>query len=134
MNQDEVPQEGNRALAGGRKAMYARTADGRVGVVPSTGWEVEETVTLQAVDALAALAQEALKRAHSGLASPLEYHMLARRMDVVLLAQSAGIWRWRVRRHLQPQRFQSLPNSYLNRYADALGMSVSELQTLPAQR
>lgn len=126
-----VPQEGNRTLGGHRKAVYARDTEGRMVVVPSAGWDVEETVTLQAVAALDAQAQAACERARRGEASPLECWMYARRMDEALLAQCSGLWRWRVRRHLRPAVFARLSPRLLARYADALGITVEALRGLP---
>lgn len=131
MDLDGVPQEGNRALGGHRKAVYARDAAGRMVVAPSAGWEVEEIVTLQAVAALDAQAQAARERVVRGEASPLEYWMYASRMDAGLLAQCSGIWRWRVRRHLRPEVFARLSPRLLARYADAMGIAVERLRSLP---
>ena len=131
MDLDAVPQEGNATLGGQRKVMYARGADGRIVLVPSRGWEAEEIVTTQAVDALAEQAQDALVRVKAGTASPLEYWMYARRMDLALLAQTSGFWQWRVRRHLTPAGFAALAAKDRQRYADALGLRVDELANTP---
>jgi hypothetical protein len=131
MEADNVPQEGNATLGGQRKAVYARDANGRLVIVPSRGWEVEEIVTRQAVEAMAEQAEAARVRVLAGLASPLEYWMHARRMDVALLAQSSGFWQWRVRRHLTPRGFASLSAGQLGRYAQALGLATAELRKLP---
>lgn len=130
MRERDVPQEGNATLAGHRKAVYAVGDDGRLKIVPSRGWEVEETVTRQAVEDLERLAREALERARRGEASPLEVHMYRARMDVPLLSQTTGLWRWRVRRHLRPGAFERLPASIKQRYADAMGVPVAALETL----
>lgn len=130
MDQDAVPQEGNATLGGQRKAMYARATDGRMVLVPSRGWEAEEIVTTQAVDALVALARQARARVLVGTSAPLEYWMYDRRMDVALLAQASGFWQWRVRRHLRPQGFARLSLAQRQRYADALGMPVDAIGTL----
>lgn len=131
MDVDAVPQEGNRALGGHRKLMYARDADGRMVTVGSRGWEAEEIVTGHAVDALAAQAQLARVRVVAGQASPLAYWMCACRMDVALLAQTSGFWQWRVRRHLQPGPFAALSPEQLARYATALGVPADQLKALP---
>jgi hypothetical protein len=52
-------------------------------------------------------------------------------MDLTLLAQSTGLWRWRVSRHLQPAHFAKLSPALLQRYADALGISRDALMKLP---
>ena len=127
MREREVPQEGNRTLAGHRKAVYAVGENGRLRLVPSRGWEVEEIVTRQAVEDLERRADEARSRVLAGESSPLEYHMYRARMDVELLSQTTGLWRWRVRRHLKPAVFQRLPLALKARYAEALGVAVEVL-------
>ena len=128
MLDSEVPQEGNSTLGGHRKAIYARGTDGKLHIVQSAGWEVEEIVTKQAVDDLLRLTEEARQRVLAGLTSPLEYHMYRVRMDVPLLAQASGIWQWRIRRHFRPAIFAGLSASLLATYADAMGMAVEQLK------
>ena len=127
MRERDVPQEGNVTLAGHRKAVYAVADDGRVRLVPSRGWEVEEIVTRQAVQDLERLAREARERALQGLTSPLEVHMYRARMDLALLSQTTGLWRWRIRRHFRPDVFARLSPALRQRYADALGLSLEAL-------
>ena len=131
MDINDVPQEGNRTLGSHRKALYAKDADGKMVIVPSCGSEVDETVTMQAVDRMNALAAAAKLRAHAGTTSPLEYWMYARRMDVALLSQISGIWQWRIRRHFQPKYFLHLSPHVLARYSDALGLTPAQIQSLP---
>jgi len=127
MRESEVPQEGSRTLAGHRKAVYAVAEDGKLRLVPSRGWEVEEIVTRQAVEDLERRAEEARARVLAGQSSPLEYHMYRARMDLELLSQTTGLWRWRVRRHFRPAVFSRLPLALKQRYAAALGVSVEAL-------
>ena len=127
MRERDVPQEGSRTLAGHRKAVYATADDGKLRLVPSRGWEVEEIVTRQAVEDLERRAGEARARALAGEASPLEYHMYRARMDLALLSQTAGLWRWRVRRHFKPRAYARLPLALKQRYAEALGIPIEAL-------
>ncbi|GAB4569358.1 MAG: hypothetical protein Tsb007_46300 [Rhizobacter sp.] len=131
MDIDSVPQEGNTTLGGHRKAMYARDANGRMVIAASAGWEAEEIVTSHAVETLHAQAEQARERVQAGLASPLEFWMYERRMDVALLSQTSGFWQWRVKRHLHPEGFAKLSIKQLERYAEALGIAAAALQTLP---
>lgn len=124
----EVPQEGNATLAGHRKAMYARGADGKLHIVQSAGWEVEEIVTRQAVEDLDRLAADARQRVAAGQTSPLEFHMHRARMDVPMLAQITGLWQWRIRRHFRPAVFARLSPALLGRYAEAMGLSPDQLK------
>jgi hypothetical protein len=131
MREKDVPQDNNRLLGGERKAMYALDEHGRYTVVPSSGWDVEETVTSMAVEHYRQLAEEALRKARQGTASALEYHMYARRFNLDTLSQSVGMRQWRVKRHLKPGVYKKLSATLLERYARALGISVSELNRLP---
>jgi len=127
MRERDVPQEGNAALGGRRKAVYALAEDGKLRIVPSRGWETEEIVTRQAVEDLERRAEAARIRALAGEASPLEYHMYRARMDVALLSQTTGLWGWRVRRHFRPRVFERLRLRLRERYAEALGISLEAL-------
>jgi len=131
VEKDQVPQEGNATLSGERKAVYALGEDGHYTLVPSAGSSVEETVTSQALAEFARLRDEALERAGRGEASPLEVHMYDRRMDPLTLAQSVGMFTWRVKRHLKYRHFRRLKPALLARYAEALGIDVDTLRTLP---
>jgi hypothetical protein len=131
MKQEDVPQQDIGLYQGNRKVMYALDTDGNYVTVASSGWEVEQQVTSAACDEYRRLADEVLTRARAGLASPLEYHMYARRMDVALLAEVAGLCRWRLRRHLHPQVFAKLGPRWYRRYATALGLTMQELTSLP---
>ena len=131
MDAYNVPQEGNKTLGGYKKAVYAKDAEGRIIVVASSGWEVEEIVTTQAVEQMQALTETARQNVMNNRSSPLEYWMYARRMDLTLLAQATGIWRWRIRRHFRPHIFARLSRGTLIRYAEALCLTLHELHHLP---
>jgi hypothetical protein len=131
MNVSDVPQEGNRTLGNHRKALYAKDASGRMVLVASNGSEVDETVTLQAIERLHAFAEDARKRCLAGQTAQLEFWMWTQRMDLPLLSQVTGIWQWRIRRHLRPQVYARLRPELLQRYAQALGLRVEQLQQLP---
>lgn len=131
MDVNDVPQEGNCTLGAHRKALYAKDPNGKMVVVPSCGSEVDEIVTLQAINRMNGQAEDARLRVLAGVSSPLEYWMYARRMDVALLSQVSGIWQWRIRRHFNPTCFKQLSQNQLTTYAEALGLSPAQVLTLP---
>jgi len=131
MKEKEVPQDRAKAFQGQRKALYAVDENGQYAIVPSSGWEAEEIVLEQAIEEYERAAAEAFERAKSGAASPLEYHMCRCRMDVLLLAQSTGFFRWQVRRHLRPGAFAALSAAKQRRYVEALGLDERALDSLP---
>jgi hypothetical protein len=131
MDISEVPQEGNRTLGHHRKALYAKDANGRMVLVASRGSEIDEIVTLQAVQRFNAFAEAARVRCLAGQTAPLEVWMWTQRMDPALLSQGTGIWQWRVRRHFRPRIFARLRPALLQRYAQALGLRADQLKQLP---
>lgn len=133
MKQADIPQDNAKAFMGHSKVLYAEDAEGRYIPAPCNGWEAEEIVLDQAIAEFDQLAADAWQRARQGTGSALEYHMYRERMDVLLLAQSTGYFKWRVHRHLRPGAYTQLPVTCRRRYAEALGKSAEELDTLPDQ-
>jgi hypothetical protein len=130
MLESEVPQDQNVTLGGHKKAVYARGADGRIHLVETSGWEVEEIVTRQAVDECDRRIALVTTKVLEGSASPLHYWMLKARMDERLLAQMTGLWLWQVKRHLRPDIFPTLSARLLTRYANALCVDVVQLKQI----
>ncbi len=133
MKKEDVPQDNSRTYSGHKKVIYATNAEGAYEKVESSGWESEEFVTLMAVNDLKQYALDAYQRVAAGKSAPLEYHMYSKRLDVVGLAQATGFFKWQIRRHLKPTIFLKLSNKKLQNYADALGLTRSELTRLPDQ-
>jgi hypothetical protein len=131
MKAKDVPQENSAHYQGHQRACYALDDQGRYTVVASNGWETEQIVNQLAVGDLRRALEETRQRALAGQASALEYHMQRCQMTPAMLAADAGLWRWRVRRHLKPAVFARLPATMLERYAHALRMSVEELLRVP---
>jgi hypothetical protein len=130
VNEHDVPQDGIPTYGGRRKLFYAVDRDGDYVAVPSSGWVAEAFGTSSALDTIERLRQDAWRRARSGAASPLEYYMHCRRMDVALLAQATGFSRWRVRRHFRPNVHARLSERVLARYGEALGLDTATLRVL----
>lgn len=134
MREDDVPQDNTANLGGQRKRLYARTASGEYVTVLSNGWEAEDVVLNQAIAEYQSAAIQAYQRVQRGESATLEYHMYQRRMDVTVLAQSTGFFKWQVRRHLRPAIFRKLSSKTLQRYQDALQLSQVELTSLPDEK
>lgn len=130
MKISDVPQEKNKTLDGVRKAMYAVGEDGTYASVASDGWNAEEIVTSQAVEEFERLTKVALKEAEEGLASPLAYHMYQNRMDVALLSQTTGFFKWTIKRDFKVAGFKKISEKRLQTYADVMGISVERLLTV----
>ena len=131
MEQSKVPQHNISTYANNRKAIYATNEKGEYSIVASSGWKVEEEATKQALNELERLADQAYDLVVAGKFSPLYFHMFDQRMDLQILAQATGIFRWRIKRHLKPRNFVRLSRGMLERYADALGVKAEDLGSLP---
>ena len=131
MRIDEVPQDQSSTYAGHKKRLYAQDKSGAYTGVPSSGWEAEASATLDAVALYQTLADQAHAEVVAGQKSPLLFHMYDCRMDLPLLSQLTGFWRWRIRRHFKPKVFASLGQGALSRYATAMDKTISELKALP---
>lgn len=132
MREEDAPQDNSASLAGQRKRLYTRNAAGEYTTVLSSGWDAEDVVLQQAIAEFETAAAQAYLRVQRGESSPLEYHMYRSRMDVTVLAQSTGFFKWQVRRHFRPSIFQKLSRKKLQRYQEALQLSHAELMSLPA--
>jgi hypothetical protein len=130
MDEADVPQDGIPTYGGRRKLFYAVDGDGAYVTVRSSGWEAEAIATASALDEIERLKRDAWRRASVGSASPLEYYMYCRRMDLALLAQTTGFSRWRIRRHFRPLVYARVKDGVLLRYSEALGIEAATLRKL----
>lgn len=136
MNLNEVPQDSldykDRDKV--HKLMYAVDKDGHYTGVTSAGWEAENVAMKEAWEDIEKSLLDTLIAVKAGKESPLSYHMQKHLMDVSLLSKYAGIWQWRVKRHLRPEHFEKLSPNTLSKYASALGISIDELKTIPENK
>jgi hypothetical protein len=131
MRKENVPQD--MGLAGPmREVVYAVGEDGRYETVSSYGWDPKTVALRQAWDLIIKELEDIKAQVAAGKLSPLAWHMKRHQMEPPLLAQYARINRWRIKRHMKAGPFHRLKPAVLARYADAFGISVAELKTIPA--
>jgi hypothetical protein len=130
MDVNSVPQDDSSTYAKNKKAIYARDEDGSVKVVGSTGWNAEETVTKQALEDLLEHEIEAYCEVKRGKKSPLYYYMYSIRMDLQVLAESTGFFKWTISRDFKPEVFQKISQKRLAVYAEAMGIDAEKLKVL----
>jgi hypothetical protein len=132
MKVNEVPQDNTiEYYKGIKRACYAVNDEGKYVIVPSNGWEAEELINGLAVNELAVNLEKTRKAVLEGVKSPLAYHMERRQMIPDILGKTAGIATFRVKRHCRPEIFTKLKNSVLERYAQALAITIEELKNVP---
>ncbi len=131
MKVKNVPQDNSSTYGEMKKAIYASAEDGTIKSIGSSGWEVEEVVTKQAIDELEENRNKAYKKVKSGEKSPLYFHMYEVRMDLAVLSQSTGFFKWSIKRDFKPEVFAKISEKRLLVYCDVLGKTLEEIKTLP---
>ena len=122
-----MPQDNIEMYHGGKKALYTLGDEGVFEIAQSSGWNVEEAATLQAVEEFERLENEAYHDFSAGIVSGLAVWMNRRRMSLATLSQCTGFWQWTIKRHLKPAIFAKLSTSKLQRYCEVLDVSMDEL-------
>ena len=131
MNTQNVPQDESSTYAKMKKTIYAKNSDGKMQGISSSGWDVEETVTRQALDDIEEHVKEAYEEVKSGKKSTLYYFMYAKKMDLLLLAQATGFFQWTIKKDFNPKHFEKIKQSRLEEYCDVLGVELDEIRELP---
>ncbi|MCF6173712.1 MAG: hypothetical protein L3J44_08045 [Campylobacteraceae bacterium] len=126
-----VPQDDSSTYGEMKKAIYAKNQNGKIQSIGSSGWDVEEVVTQQAIDDLKASEKEAYKEVLDGKKSPLYYHMYKVRMDLTALAGSTGFFKWSIKRDFKPKVFKKISEKRLKIYCDVMGKTLQEIKELP---
>jgi len=134
MKIENVPQDHSSTYGEMKKAIYAKSSDGKIQSVGSSGWDAEEVVTKQAICELDESAKEAYEEVAQGKKSPLYYHMYEVRMDLAVLAQSTGFFKWTIKRDFLPEIFKNISERRLLTYCDVMGKSIEEIKELPKEK
>ncbi|MGD0278822.1 MAG: hypothetical protein ABSC11_05910 [Smithella sp.] len=133
MKINEVPQDETSFYEGNKRACYALNDEGKYVIVPSSGWNAEDVVNGLAVDELKNRLEETRQKVIKGLISPLAYYMELRQMTPEILAKTAGIFSFRVKRHFHPKIFAKLKSPVIKRYVLALAITEQELKSVPGK-
>jgi len=114
-----------------RDIAYAVDADGQYTSVVSDGWNVKNDALDAALDEIQEKCEEIKKRIEAGTASTLEYYAAKNIMDISLLSTYTRIPKWKIKRHFKQKFFSRLDQKTLEKYADALRISVETLTSKP---
>ncbi|MBN2768614.1 MAG: hypothetical protein JXQ68_05885 [Campylobacterales bacterium] len=127
MKKNDTPQDNICTHRGVKKALYISNDDGSYDIEPSSGWEIEELATMQAVEEFKRLEKEAFEQYIKQEKSPLEVWMYKRRMTLKTLSECTGFWQISIKRDFKYKRFLRLKPSRLAVYADVFDITQSEL-------
>ncbi|MBF7092680.1 hypothetical protein IUY40_14175 [Flavobacterium sp. ALJ2] len=129
MEKEKVPQDqGNLTKNNMKELVYATDENGNYTTALSTGWEPKTIALSNSIDEINERIADAKLQVKNGEVSPICYFMELNRMDLLILSNYVGMWKWRVKRHFKPAIFAKLNDRILQKYAEAFSISVSELK------
>jgi len=131
MEKEKVPQDkGNLTKNNLKELLYATDENGEYTTTLSTGWEPKTIALSNSIDDINERIAEAKMQVQVGEVSPISYYMELNKMDLTILSSYVGMWKWRVKRHFNPNVFSKLSNTILQKYADAFEISIAELKNI----
>jgi hypothetical protein len=130
MKKEDVPQDLSSLGKITKEVCYATDETGKYTTQLSKGWDVKITALDAAWDDIAIRIEQAKQKVLSNEASPLLFFMEKALMDISILADYTGFWKWQIKRHLKPEVFKNLSDKKLQRYAEVFNVSVADLKSM----
>ncbi len=131
MKINEVPQDvGGLANKNMKELCYAVDENGNYKTKLSEGWDVKTLALNKSLELFEERVQNFKEEFFRGEISPIPYYMELNRMDISVLADYMGKWRWLLKRHFKPSVFNKLSAKILNKYAETFNISVLELKNI----
>jgi len=130
MKKEDVPQDLSSLGKITREVCYATDKDGRYSTELSKGWDVKIDALNVAWKDIDERVSAAKQKVLNKEASPLLFFMEYRMMDLSLLADYTGFWKWQIKRHLKPEVFDTLTDNKLQKYAAAFNVKVADLKSM----
>ena len=130
MKKEEIPQDVSALGKITKEVCYATDSTGKYNAELSSGWEVKITALDVAWEEIQGRIAQAKQKVLNGEASPLLFFMELRLMDISIVADYTGFWKWQIKRHLKPEVFKRLSEKKLQKYAEAFNVKVAELKSM----
>jgi peptidyl-tRNA hydrolase len=130
MKKENVPQDLSSLGKITKEVCYATDSSGKYVKELSTGWEVKINALDVAWDDIQGRIAKAKEQVLNRTASPLLFFMEYRLMDMSILSDYTGFWKWQIKRHLKPAVFNNLSETKLQKYAEAFNVTVEDLKTM----
>jgi len=130
MKKENVPQDLSSLGKITKEVCYATDSNGKYVTQLSDGWDVKITALDVAWQEIEGRIAGAKQKVLNNEASPLLFFMELRLMDLGILADYTGFWKWQIKRHLKPGAFNKLSDKDLKKYAEAFNVKVDELKSM----
>jgi hypothetical protein len=130
MKKENVPQDISALGKITKEVCYATDSTGKYVTELSSGWDVKINALDAAWDDIAKRIEIAKQKVLNKEASPLLFFMEYRLMDISILSDYTGYWKWQIKRHMKPGVFEKLSDKKLQKYAEAFIVKVEDLKTM----
>jgi hypothetical protein len=130
MKKENVPQDMSSLGKITKEVCYATDSSGKYVTELSSGWDVKINALNAAWKDIEERTAKAKQRVLKGEASPLLFFMEYRLMDISILSDYTGFWKWQIKRHLKPAIFNRISDNKLKKYAEAFNVKVEDLKTM----
>lgn len=128
MKIEDLPQDKSALENITRELCYAKDSSGKYSSGLSSGWVVKADALDNAWNDINEKITEAKELVLSGKVSPIYYYMVKNIMNIALLSQHTGYWKFSTKRHLNSRIFNSLSNEKLVKYATVFNVTIEELK------
>jgi hypothetical protein len=130
MKKENVPQDLSSLGKITKEVCYATDKSGKYVTELSRGWEVKINALDVAWEDIEARRARAKQQVLNNEASPLLFFMEYRLMDIGILSDYTGFWKWQIKRHLKPKLFKKLSDRKLKKYAEAFNVKIEDIKTM----
>jgi hypothetical protein len=130
MKKDQLPQDKSALENVTRELCYVKDDNGKYTTGLSTGWDVKKDALDNAWDDIRERVKEAADLVKKGEKSPVYYYMELNLMDLSLLSEYTGFWKFTIKRHMKPSVFNSLSEKKLDIYAKVFKINTDQLKNL----
>jgi hypothetical protein len=130
MKKEDVPQDLSSLGRITKEVCYATDNSGKYVTELSMGWDIKITALDAAWQDIEVRIATARKKVLSREASPILFFMERGLMDIGILADYTGFWKWQIKRHLKPAVFIKLSDKKLQRYAEVFNVSVEDFKNM----
>ena len=129
MKKSNLPQDKSDLVNFTREVCYVKNENGKYEAELSSGWDVKTDALNSAWQDIADRIEDAKNLFLAGHSSPIHYYMELKLMDYSVLSGYTGFWKWSIKRHKNPNFFNKLNERKMQKYADAVGITLIELKT-----
>jgi hypothetical protein len=130
MKKENVPQDMGALGKVTKEVCYATDGSGKYVTQLSDGWKVKTEALDVAWKDVEERIANARQKVLNNEASPILFFMEYRLMDISILSDYTGFWKWQIKRHLKPEVFKRLSEKKLQKYAEAFNVNAEDLKTM----